>query len=55
MLQKCYMKDIGEYKDNKKSFKHKKENIIKSLKEVECFLCNWKKVSKGIRLYKILK
>ena len=42
-------------KDNKKSFKDKKDNMLKSLKEVENFLWNWKKASKGINLYKALK
>ena len=32
-----------------------KDNTIKSLKEVEFFLGNWKKALKGIRLFKILK
>ena len=43
----------GEKKKN--GFKIKKENTIKSLKEVECFLWNWKKACKGICLYKFLK
>ena len=45
--------DRGEKKKNK--FLIKKDNTIKSLKEVEFFLGNWKKVVKGIKLYKILK
>lgn len=40
---------------NKKGFKVKKDNTIKSLKEVECFLWNWKKACKGICLYKFLR
>jgi len=32
-----------------------KDNTAKSLKEVEFFLGNWKRVLKGIKLYKILK
>ena len=45
--------DRGEKKKNK--FLVKKDNTLKSLKEVEFFLCNWKRVIKLIRLYKILK
>jgi len=45
--------DRGEKKKNK--FLIKKDNTLKSLKEVEFFLSNWKKVVKGIKLYKILK
>ena len=45
--------DMGEKKKNK--FLIKKDNALKSLKEVEFFLGNWKKVVKGIKLYKILK
>lgn len=58
MTEKYYIQDIDDYKrKNKKknSLKIKADNTIKSLKEVEYFLCNWKKVSKGIKLYKILK
>ena len=42
-------------KEEKKSFKERKDNTIKSLKEVENFLWNWRKASKGISLFKILK
>ena len=45
--------DRGEKKKN--NFLIKKDNTLKSLKEVEFFLCNWKRVVKGIKLYKILK
>ena len=45
--------DRGEKKKNK--FLIKKDNTLKSLKEVEFFLGNWKRVVKGIKLYKILK
>jgi len=56
MLQKQYIQNLEEYRlKNKNSFKNRKKNIIKSLEEVECFLCNWKKISKGIKLYNILK
>ncbi len=51
------MKDekIYDVRAKKKGFKIKKDNTINSLKEVECFLWNWKKVCKGINLYKFLK
>lgn len=45
--------DRGEKKENK--FVIKKNNTLKSLREVEFFLGNWRKVIKGIKLYKILK
>lgn len=57
MLEKYTIKDLelarGEKKKNKMIIM--KDNTVKSLKEVEYFLCNWKKVVKGIKLYKILK
>ena len=57
MVEKYNIKDLestrGEKKKNK--FIIKKDNTIKSLKEVEFFLGNWKKALKGIRLFKILK
>lgn len=37
------------------NFKNKKESIVCSLFEVENFLCNFKKIFNGIKLYKILK
>lgn len=42
---------------NKKKFdfKCKKDNVIKSLFEVEHFLCDLKKVCNTVCLYKILK
>jgi len=43
----------AEKKKNK--FLIRKDNTLKSLKEVEFFLGNWKRVVKGIKLYKILK
>lgn len=45
--------DRGEKKKN--NFLIKKDNTLKSLKEVEFFLSNWRRVAKGIKLYKILK
>lgn len=57
MVQRYKINDLeldrGEKKKNK--FLIKKDNTLKSLKEVEFFLCNWKRVAKGIKLYKILK
>lgn len=35
--------------------KEKKENVIRSLKEVEYFLNDFRRLSRYIRLYKILK
>lgn len=46
----------GDKKKKKKSkFMIKRDNTLKSLKEVEFFLTNWKKAINGVRLYKILK
>ena len=57
MIERYKINDLelnrGEKKKNK--FLIKKDNTLKSLKEVEFFLSNWKKVVKGIKLYKILK
>ena len=55
--EKLYIEKNNETRGEKKKngFKIKKENTIKSLKEVECFLWNWKKACKGICLYKFLK
>ena len=57
MQERYTVKDLeltrGEKKKNKIIIK--KDNTLKSLKEVEYFLCNWKRVVKGIKLYKILK
>ncbi len=58
MIKRCYIQDLEKYKEkmNKKnSFRKKKENTIRSLNEVEYFLNNWRRISKGIKLYKILK
>ena len=45
-----------ENKKNKKfDFKKKKDNICKSLSEVELFLNNTKDISKYLKLYKLLK
>lgn len=57
MIGRYNIKDLelsrGEKKKNK--FIIKKDNTLKSLKEVEFFLGNWKRAFKGIKLYKILK
>ena len=42
-------------KKEKFNLKHKKENVVCSLFEIEDFLCKIKKVCNGIKLYKILK
>ena len=43
-------------KENKIStLKQKKENTIHSLKEVECFLTNFKKICNGVKLFNIIK
>ena len=57
MKEKYRVQDLNLVEKEKKTNKFiiKRNNTIKSLKEVEYFLCNWKKVVKGIRLYKILK
>lgn len=57
MVEKHNIKDLelirGEKKKNKIIVM--KDNTVKSLKEVEFFLGNWKRALKGIKLYKILK
>ena len=56
MVQRYRISDFELKREkNNNKFCIKKDNTLKSLKEVEFFLCNWKKVIKGIRLYKILK
>ncbi len=50
--------NIYSNKNNNKeklNFKEKKENTIHSLFEVEHFLCNFKNICKGIKLYQIIK
>jgi len=42
-------------KEKRIEFKERKENTIKSLKEVENFLWNWKQVIKGVTAYKLIK
>ena len=41
--------------DKKFNFKQKKKNTINSLNEVEHFLRNSKKLSKYLKMYKLLK
>ena len=57
MVEKYNIKDINFKREEKKKNKliTMKDNTAKSLKEVEFFLGNWKRVVKGIKLYKILK
>lgn len=57
MVEKYNIKDIELTREEKKKNKliTMKDNTAKSLKEVEFFLGNWKRVLKGIKLYKILK
>ena len=57
MQEKYNIGDLEEVRGDKKKngFKKRKENTIKSLKEVECFLWDLKQVFKGIGAYKILK
>lgn len=47
--------ETRESKKKKFDFKHKKENAINSLFEVEHFLRDFKKICNTICLYKILK
>lgn len=42
-------------KKDKFDFKKKKENTVRSLFEVENFLCNFKNIAKGLKLYHILR
>ena len=53
MVEKYYIKDLEQQRsgNKKNNFKIKKDNTLKSLKEVEFFLGNWKRVLKGIKLY----
>ena len=45
-----------KHKDKKKfDFAQKKENTIRSLSEVEHFLCSINKALKGAKVYKILR
>ena len=57
MIEKYNIKDIEPTREDRKKNKLiiMKDNTEKSLKEVEFFLSNWKRVFKGIKLYKILK
>lgn len=42
-------------KKKKFDFAQKKENTIRSLSEVEHFLCNLNQVVKGVKIFKILR
>lgn len=54
-MQNIIWKEERNMQKQKKGIKERKENFLRSLKEVEIFLENWKKISKGIKIYKILK
>ena len=54
MVEKQDIRDVGPGRRENKFLK-RKDNTLKSLREVEFFLGNWKRVLKGIKLYKILK
>jgi len=57
LIEKYNIRELNLTREEKK--KHKlilmKNNTLKSCKEVEHFLCNWKRALKGIKLYNILK
>lgn len=56
MVKNNNSKDLSTFNAcNKEKPVLKKDNVIKSFKEVEFFLCNFKKVYKGLKLYKILR
>lgn len=57
MIEKYNIRDLELTREEKKKNKLivMKDNTVKSLKEVEFFLGNWKRALKGIKLYKILK
>lgn len=57
MQEKYTIKDLDLTREGKKKnkFLTKRDNTLKSLKEVEYFLVNWRRVVNGIKLYKILK
>ena len=53
-----YLENRNEENKKKKSkfdFKTKKENTLRSLREVEYFLTDFKRISKHIKLYQLLK
>ena len=54
-MSKKYNNEKKETTKEKNKYEKIKDNTINSLKEVECFLWNWKKACKGIYLYKGLK
>lgn len=57
MVEKYNIKDIEITRKDKKKNKLivMRDNTAKSLNEVEFFIGNWKRILKGIKLYKILK
>ncbi len=48
-------RDEKNIKKKNFNFNQKKENAIKSLKEVECFLRSTNKITEYLKLYKTLK
>ncbi len=48
-------KESSENKKEKFNLKEKKENTVHSLFEVEHFLCDFKNICKGVKLYQILR
>lgn len=57
MVERYNIKDLESQRGDKKvnKFCIMRDNTLKSMKEVEFFLTNWKRVIRGIKLYKILK
>lgn len=50
------MEKLPENNNKKKlNFSCCKDNTIKSLQEVEYFLCNFSKILKSIKIYKFIK
>ena len=45
----------SDKKDNKFNFNQKKDCTIRSIKEIEFFLCNLDKALKSFKIYKFLK
>ncbi len=57
MIDKYNIENLEESRGEKRKdgFKIRKDNTIRSLKEVESFLWNCKQVFKGIGAYKLIK
>lgn len=56
-MNPCNRQQCSNPRNEKKQFNfhEKKENLICSLKQVEYFLCHFKKIAKGVKLYRLLK